>query len=31
MPELNWIGKQKIKNHHNEIPFHLLEKNILIS
>ena len=26
MPELNWIGKQKIKNHHNEIPFHLLEK-----
>jgi adenine specific DNA methylase len=26
MPELNWIGKQKIKNHHNEMPFHLLKK-----
>ncbi len=25
MPTLNWIGKEAVINHHNEVPFHLLE------
>ena len=26
MPTLNWIGKDKVVNHHNEVPFRVLEK-----
>lgn len=26
MPTLNWIGKDKVLNHHNEVPYRLLEK-----
>lgn len=26
MPTLNWIGKEKILNHHNDVPFKLLNK-----
>lgn len=26
MPSLNWIGKEKVINHHNDVPFKLLEK-----
>lgn len=26
MPQLTWIGKDKVKNHHHDIPFHLLKK-----
>ncbi|MBQ3656079.1 MAG: site-specific DNA-methyltransferase [Bacteroidales bacterium] len=26
MPTLNWIGKDKIVNHHNDVPFKVLEK-----
>ena len=26
MPTLNWIGKDKVINHHNEVPFRTLEK-----
>jgi adenine-specific DNA-methyltransferase len=25
MPTLDWIGKKYVVNHHNEVPFHLLE------
>ncbi|MDO5760381.1 MAG: DNA methyltransferase, partial [Bacteroidota bacterium] len=25
MPTLNWIGKDKVINHHNEVPFYTLE------
>ncbi|MDE3964547.1 site-specific DNA-methyltransferase [Glaesserella parasuis] len=25
MPQLTWIGKDKVKNHHHDVPFHLLE------
>lgn len=25
MPTLDWIGKSAVVNHHNEVPFHLLE------
>ncbi len=25
MPTLNWIGKEAVVNHHNEVPFHLLK------
>jgi adenine-specific DNA-methyltransferase len=25
MPTLNWIGKQAVVNHHQEVPFHLLK------
>lgn len=25
MPTLNWIGKDKVVNHHQEVPFHTLE------
>jgi site-specific DNA-methyltransferase (adenine-specific)/adenine-specific DNA-methyltransferase len=27
MPTLDWIGKQAVLNHHNEVPFHLLRCN----
>lgn len=26
MPQLTWIGKDKVKNHHHDVPFHLLQK-----
>ncbi len=26
MPTLNWIGKEKVLNHHNEVPYRILEK-----
>lgn len=26
MPTLNWIGKDKVINHHLEVPFHVLER-----
>lgn len=26
MPTLNWIGKEKIITHHNDVPFKLLKK-----
>jgi adenine-specific DNA-methyltransferase len=26
MPTLNWIGKEKVVNHHTEVPFHTLKK-----
>lgn len=26
MPSLNWIGKDKVLNHHNEVPYRVLEK-----
>lgn len=26
MPTLNWIGKDKVINHHNDVPFRVLEK-----
>ncbi|MFD2273490.1 hypothetical protein ACFS07_27125 [Undibacterium arcticum] len=25
MPTLNWIGKEVVVKHHNQVPFHLLE------
>ena len=25
MPTLDWIGKKAVQNHHNEVPFHLLQ------
>lgn len=25
MPTLNWIGKEKVINHHREVPFKILE------
>ena len=26
MPTLNWIGKDKVVNHHHDVPFRLLER-----
>lgn len=26
MPSLNWIGKEKVINHHLDVPFHVLER-----
>ena len=26
MPTLSWIGKDKVLNHHNEVPYRILEK-----
>ena len=26
MPTLNWIGKDKVVNHHLEVAFHVLER-----
>ncbi len=31
MPTLDWIGKQAVLNHHNEVPFHLLRCNPQLS
>ncbi|WP_341224795.1 hypothetical protein [uncultured Arcticibacterium sp.] len=27
MPTLNWIGKEKVVNHHRDVPFKVLEHN----
>jgi adenine-specific DNA-methyltransferase len=27
MPTLNWIGKEAVVNHHNQVPFRLLKRN----
>ena len=24
---LEWMGKKKVVNHHNDVPFHVLERN----
>ena len=26
MPSLSWIGKDKVLNHHNEVPYRVLDK-----
>jgi adenine-specific DNA-methyltransferase len=26
MPTLNWIGKDKVVNHHQDVPYKILEK-----
>jgi len=26
MPVLDWIGKKAVVKHHNEVPFHLLQR-----
>lgn len=26
MPILNWVGKDKVVNHHNDVPFRVLKK-----
>lgn len=31
MPTLNWIGREALINHHNEIPYHLLRCNGTLS
>ena len=31
MPTLNWIGKDKVINHHQEVPYKILNSNILIA
>jgi adenine-specific DNA-methyltransferase len=31
MPSLNWIGKEAVENHHNQVPFRLLKRNNKLS
>ncbi|NML70799.1 site-specific DNA-methyltransferase [Chryseobacterium sp. RP-3-3] len=31
MPSLHWIGKEKVINHHQEVPYRILEKQYTIS
>lgn len=31
MPTLNWIGKEKVINHHNEVPYRVLKKKYTYS
>ncbi len=31
MPTLNWIGKEAVENHHNQVPFRLLKRNNKLS
>lgn len=31
MPTLNWSGKEKVVNHHLDVPFHTLEKKYTIA
>ena len=26
MPTLSWIGKEKVLNHHNEVPYRILKE-----
>ena len=28
MPTLNWVGKDKVVNHHHEVPFRVLNKGV---
>ena len=28
MPTLNWVGKDKVVNHHHDVPFRLLDKQL---
>ncbi len=30
MPTLNWIGKDKVQNHHLDVPFHTLDKQYTV-
>ena len=30
MPTLNWIGKDKVINHHLDVPFHTLDKRYTV-
>ena len=30
MPELTWIGKDKVVNHHHDVPFRILEKQYIV-
>lgn len=30
MPTLEWIGKDKVVNHHQEVPFRILDKKRLM-
>ena len=30
MPALHWIGKEKVVNHHREVPFRVLEFSYFI-
>ena len=27
MPSLSWIGKDKVVNHHNDVPYRILKKS----
>lgn len=31
MPTLNWIGKEKVVNHADAVPFHVLERDIILA
>ena len=31
MPTLNWVGKDKVINHHHDVPFRLLKKEYSFS
>ena len=31
MPTLNWIGKEKVVNHHLDVPFRTLEKKYIFA
>ena len=31
MPTPDWIGKEAVLNHHNEVPFHLLREDPSLS
>lgn len=31
MPSLHWIGKEKVINHHQEVPYRILENQYTIS
>jgi site-specific DNA-methyltransferase (adenine-specific)/adenine-specific DNA-methyltransferase len=31
MPTLNWIGKETVVNHHQQVPFHLLRETADLS
>ncbi len=30
MPTLNWIGKDKVVGHHNDVPYHVLEHHMIL-
>ncbi len=31
MPTLHWVGKEKVVNHHHDVPFRLLDKKYSFS